>query len=222
MNYWSMKTFRFFPPVVCLAGMLITTFAVQSKAATLFSSDFNSGLPPGTSVFGSAFVDSTGGVDGSGVLKLTSAMNAQQGSFIIDSDATTPVSAFTAAFRMLVGGGNGADGLSFNFAGDLPNDVFGEEGAGTGLTISFDTWDNGGGEAPAIDAKVGGAVIASVPGSTAFRTGDFVDVRIRVDSDGTLDVSVNGTAIFNNLATTLGATSGRFGFGARTGGLNDN
>lgn len=199
------------------------SFTVQSGSASAFSSDFNSGLPPGTSVFGSAFVDSTGGVNGSGVLKLTSAMNAQQGSFIINSlDASAPINGFTATFKMLIGGGNGADGLSFNFAPDLPNEIFGEEGAGTGLTVSFDSFDNGGGEAPAIDAKVGGAVVASVPGSGVFRTGDFVDVRIHRDSDGTLDVSVNGTAIFNNLATGSSATSGRFGFGARTGGFNDN
>jgi len=61
-----------------------------------------------------------------------------------------------------------------------------------------------------------------VPGSGVFRTGDFVDVRIHLDSDATLDVLVNGTAIFNNLATSLGASSGRFGFGARTGGYHDN
>jgi hypothetical protein len=199
------------------------SFTVQSGAAAAFVSDFNSGLPPGTSVFGSAFVDSAGGVGGSGVLKLTSAMNAQQGSFIINSlDASAPINGFTATFKMLIGGGNGADGLSFNFAPDLPNEIFGEEGAGTGLTVSFDSFDNGGGEAPAIDAKVGGVVVASVPGSGVFRTGDFVDVRIHRDSDGTLDVSVNDAAIFNNLATGLSATSGRFGFGARTGGFNDN
>ena len=175
-------------------------------------------------MFGSAFVDSTGGVNGSGVLKLTTTGNGLQGSFIIhEIDGSAPVTAFTATFKMLVGGGNGADGLSFNFANDLPDDVFGEEGAGTGLTVSFDTFDNGGGEAPAIDAKMGGAVIGSVPGSAVFRTGDFVDVRIQVDADGTLDVTVNGTAIFANLPIALDSSnSGRFGFGARTGGLNDN
>ncbi|MCI0748577.1 MAG: Ig-like domain-containing protein, partial [Verrucomicrobia subdivision 3 bacterium] len=199
------------------------SFTVQSGSTTAFSTDFNSGLPPGTSVFGSAFVDSVGGVDGSGVLKLTTALNVQQGSFITgELNGGAPLTAFTATFKMLIGGGNGADGLSFNFANDLPDADFGEEGAGTGLTISFDTFDNGGGEAPAIDAKVGGAVIASVPGSTVFRTGEFVDVRIHVGTDGTLDVTVNGAAIFNNLTTGLGAMTGRFGFGARTGGLNDN
>ncbi len=209
----------------CLAGILFSvSLTIPSTVAGTFSTGFDSVQPPGTRLFGSAFMDSTGGVNGSGVLKLTTAGNGLMGSFIINEiDGSPPVGPFTATFKMLVGGGNGADGLSFNFASDLPDDIFGEEGAGTGLTVSFDTFDNGGGEAPAIDAKVGGVVIGAVPGSAVFRTGDFVDVLIQVATNGTLDVTVNGTAIFDNLPVALDlSNSGRFGFGARTGGLNDN
>jgi hypothetical protein len=218
-----MKASRLFSLVGCLAGILTSSLTVPSAAAGTFSTGFESGLPLGTAVFGSAFVDGSGGVNGSGVLKLTTTGNALQGSFIVqDIDGSAPVSAFTATFKMLIGGGNGADGLSFNFANYFPEPPFGEEGAGTGLTVSFDTFDNGGGEAPAIDAKVGGVVVASVPGSGVFRTGDFVDVRIHLDSAG-LDVTVNGTAIFANLPVALDlSNAGLFGFGARTGGLNDN
>ena len=33
-------------------------------------------------------------------------------------------------------------------------------GVGTGLIVAFDTWDNGGFEAPAIEMRWGGAIIA--------------------------------------------------------------
>ena len=51
--------------------------------------------------------------------------------------------------HIVVGGGTAlpADGYSFSF-GDIPNTSWGEEGAGAGITVAFDTWDNGGGEAP--------------------------------------------------------------------------
>ena len=168
-------------------------------------------------------VDSTGGVGDSGVLKLTTAENSQLGSFLIDDlDAGAAISAFTATFKLLIGGGNGADGFSFNFANDLPGS-FGEEGAGTGLTVSFDVFDNGGGEAPAIDLKNGGTVIVSTKGVGALiRQNKFIDVRIEVKSDGTLSLSVDNQLIYTNFPGAFTASAGQFGLGARTGGLNDN
>ncbi|MFP6895575.1 MAG: LamG-like jellyroll fold domain-containing protein, partial [Roseibacillus sp.] len=45
-----------------------------------------------------------------------------------------------------------ADGLSINIGNDLPDTIgLAEEGSGSGIRICFDTWDSGGGEAPAID-----------------------------------------------------------------------
>ncbi|HEY5909910.1 MAG TPA: hypothetical protein VJA21_04830 [Verrucomicrobiae bacterium] len=202
---------------------IIATVAATARGGS-FTADFNSGQPVGTTLYGSAFVDTVDGVGGSGVLKLTTAVNSQEGSFIIsDLDGGNPVTSFSASFKMLIGGGNVADGLSFNFAGDLPNAAFGEEGAGTGLTVEIDTYDNGGGEAPAIDVKAGGIEIAtSTVNLDVFRTGGFVDVSINWQPDGTLDVTVNGTAVYSGLIVPLLPFAGRFGLGARTGGLNDN
>src|SRR5439155_3823209 len=167
----------------------------------------------------------------SGVLKLTQAYYyGSRGSFIINNlDGGAPIAGFTASFKLLVGGAEPhADGCSFNFANDLPDDSFSEEGAGTGVTISFDSFDNGGGEAPAIDAKIGGVTVAStktiggVNVGDIFRTWDFVDVLVRVNIDGSLDLTVNGIAIYTNLPLAFTASAGRFGFGARTGGYTDN
>src|SRR4051812_48803601 len=149
--------------------------------ARSFSSNFNDGQPPEVWFTGTAFWSDTGGVGNSGVVKLTEAVNGQMGSMLInDLDGGSEITGFTARWKMKLGGGTvrPADGLSFNFAPDLLDWwAFGEEGAGSGITISFDTWDNGGGEAPAIDVKSGGMVIASARGNLElFRTGDFVEV----------------------------------------------
>src|SRR5207245_4804318 len=137
------------------------------------SADVESGYGPGYPV-GWAYVDLSGGVGGSACLKLTdSFFNGEMGSYIFDDiDGGAPITGFRASFKMLIGGGTGADGLSFNFANDYRGWEFGEEGDGTGLTVSFDTYNNGGGEAPAIDIKKGGKIIFSQKGILQlFRTG---------------------------------------------------
>ena len=200
------------------------------------SFDFNDGLvPPGTTLIsgaGGGYVDSSGGVTNSGVLKLTdnNPAGGQTGTFLIDDvDSGQSVSAFTAHFSMLVGGGTStpADGFSFVWANDLSSTVgFGEDGSGSGLIVSFDIFDNGGGEAPAIDVRYGTQNLASkkVPISFLETGSAFVDVFVRVEPDGTLDVQYNDNVVYNNLplAGYAPLAGGRFGYGARTGGLVEN
>ncbi len=96
-----------------------------------FSSDFNSGLPAGTAVYGSATVASMGGFTNSGCVQLTTATASLSGGFIIDDlDAGQPLVSFTATYKALIGEGTGADGMSFNFANDLPDGAISEEGSG--------------------------------------------------------------------------------------------
>lgn len=201
---------------------LLAGLSLCSGRAGTFNTDFSS-PPAGASLYGDQG-DANAGVIEDGVLKLTKAVGSQQGGFIIDDlDGGATVTGFTATFKLLIGGGSGADGFSFNFASDLPDGAMGEEGAGTGLTVSFDTYDNGGGEAPAIDVKKGGVVIASTKGiGGVFRNNTFQPVRINVDIDGSLDLSVGTTVVYTNLLGAFTPTAGRFGFGARTGGAYDN
>src|SRR3954451_22643633 len=125
-----------------LTAALVYLGSFGAAQAGSFTSDFNSGLPAGTAVFGNTVVSTNGGFTNSGCLKLTTAANNQNGGFVItdDLDAGQPVIAFTASFKALVGGGSAADGFSFNFASDLPFGTITEEGAGTGLTVEFDTF----------------------------------------------------------------------------------
>jgi hypothetical protein len=206
-------------------GDTLSLLAVSGVAPVTFATDFNSGVPAGSAIYGTAAVDITGGVADSGVLKLTTAQGSQGGSFIVSN--LTPglaVSAFSARFKMWVSGGsaNPADGFSFNFASDLPDAHIGggEEGGGTGLTVAFDNYDNGGAEAPAIDIKWGGVVLpgasVKVPKIQAAR---FLDVVINLDADGTLDVQFDGTNVYSNLQVPyVPVLNGKFGLSARTGG----
>src|SRR4051812_37084536 len=57
--------------------------------------------------------------------------------------------------KIAAGGGGGADGYSFNWGTDLATGGVGEEGTGTGLSVTIDTFDNGGGET-GIEIKWGG------------------------------------------------------------------
>jgi len=57
--------------------------ATSSTEAGNYSSDFNTDLPAGSAIYIDAYVDSTGGVDNSGVLKLTNAVANQGGAFYL-------------------------------------------------------------------------------------------------------------------------------------------
>ena len=211
-----------------LLACLIAVLAALAAGPTAlwaggFSANFNDNLlPPGTALYGSAYI-------GGGVLKLTDNINGQQGSFIINElDPGSEVNGVDAQFKVRVGGGTSvpADGFSFNFADDLRTDSFSEEGDGSGLIVAFDIYDNGGGEAPAVDVKWLGATVATtvVPIDTLRTGADFVDVHIRLDGDGSVDVTYDGQTIYENVFLPGYFTFyyPQTGFGARTGGLNEN
>ncbi len=195
-----------------------------------FATDFNSGLPAGSAIFGASAVspnDGTGGgYTNSGCLQLSGGLGGQGGAFIItnDLDGGAPVASFTAAFKVLMTGGDAAAGMSFNFAPDLPLAPFSMDGAGSGLTVEFDTLIDGATEpAPAIDVKVAGTVCA-----TAFfermQAGAFVDALIQLNPDNTLDVVYDGFYVCSNLDLNAcgysPAPGSLFGFGSMTGTNN--
>jgi len=161
----------------------------SSPASPLFSFDFTS-LPTNSAIYGSAYLDNT-----NGVLVLTSGDTNQTGALIIaDPVPGQVVRAFSASFKAQISPGTAipGSGFSFNWATNIPNGTWptAENGVGNGLSIAFDIYDNGGNEAPAIDVKWYGAVIAhQLVSSNLLITGtDFARVFIRLNSDDTLDV----------------------------------
>ena len=217
----------------CSLIVFLTT--VLSVSAGTFTNAFDSGLPSGTAGYGTAFVDSTGGPDGSGCLKMTTGVNSQAAGFIFnDLDGGAQIGGFVASFQLLLGGGTTAapaDGFSLNFANDLPNGAMSEIGAGTGIIVEWHTYANTS-SGIGIDVWWQGAMIATFPMATASLAlwpqnvavdpSYWADVFIQLHPDGTLDVNYNGSAIYAGLATGFVPMAGRFGFGARTGGDNEN
>jgi hypothetical protein len=201
-------------------------FRLAFAAPATFTADFNTGtIPAGTSVISNAVVTATGGVGDTGVLRLTEAVGSQFGTWIInDFSSGVPVNAFTASFKIELGNGSAppADGFSFNWATNLPAGAFNEEGAGTGLTVVFDTFNNGLSEAPAIDVKWESNVVAhsSVPFDFTAANAAFVTVQVTLNN-GLVAVAFNGATVHTNIALPgFASFSGaKFGFSARTGGL---
>jgi hypothetical protein len=198
--------------------------AGTSRSFTAFNITENfSGTPAGATLIGTATITPAG------ELQLTPNAGSSQGT-IIFNDVLNGGTAdrFTATFRLFIGQGSGnpADGFSFNIAPDLLPDPaapvgISEEGAGSGLTVAFDTYDNAGGEAPAISLKFGGAEFATTNLAKATLVNNqWVDVVIKVDADGTIDVQHNNVKYFDNLEvpgwTPIAAP--QVGLGARTGG----
>jgi hypothetical protein len=187
--------------------------------------DFEDGqIPSGTSVYGPASILTGRGFDGGNALMLTPPLNSQQGGFLIlDLVNGAPVTKFTAKFKLFIGegSGNAADGFSFNMAADVPEATVGEEGVGSGITVSFDTYDNSGGEAPAVDVKYGGQEVATtkVPKARLVNN-QYVDVTVQLNAGGTINLTHNTTNYYSKLALPgfSPPAGSRILMGARTGG----
>lgn len=243
-----------------ITGTLMVALSVLAFTTSVqaVNYDFNDGLvPAGTSVHGSAQVTATGGVGDSGVLRITENLNGQLGAFFIpEINSGNPVSAFEVTYKQRIGGGTccdggtrTADGMSFSFGSDVAAGIFStaEDGTGSGIRVTFDTWDSGGADtAPAIDVVVGGTVVASqsmdgirsggrAPAGpfindpatgqpmTLFTGDDFANVLIRLNTNNTLDVMYKDVLIFDGISVAgYVPQAGNFAFGARTGGANDN
>jgi hypothetical protein len=235
---------------------VIGAAAVSPRAAT-FNSDFNSGVPNGVTLQGDPEVTKivdTGGVNNSPFVQLTDDQGNRSGAMVIaDFNNAEPIGGFTLTAKVLVGGGSArpADGISFVWADDIPDGAWSEEGAGTGLTIAVDTYDNSGADtAPAIEVKFGGTGDADVI-ATAFLEGvregnrprpnygavtldaagnpmapqtgtNWATFKVDMHPDGKLDVVWKDVVVFTNLTIpNFEPQLARFGFGARTGGATE-
>ncbi len=157
-----------------------------------------------------------------------------------DLDAGGVIDSFTARFQIQFGPGTSspADGFGFVFGPDVAGaTVIQEEGLGSGqpnggVAVTWDTYNNNNSQnglptdPVAIEAWSGNAAgyinIVQVPFSSAVLVDSQThDVFIQLKPNGTLSVVWNNIVICTNRAVVGWAPSqGQFGFGARTGGLN--
>ena len=190
--------------------------------------DFNDGLPEGSEVAGNAEHSEDEGVDDSGALVITRALNSQLGGWLSPEIGT--VSSFIIDFDILIDGGTDmqADGMSMSISDDLvPFEAFSEAGRGSGLRVNFDNWDNGDG-APSIEIEFGDAQIAAVPMGTqadsTLDTDGWWPVHIELTTAGDLTLLYNDELIHDsvNIADFAPIENARIAFGGRTGGANAN
>jgi len=208
-----------------IGGFLVIALAGATALAGSFTSDFSDPNQLG-------FTLTYNGTDPApvienGHLALTAAVNSLQGTMIVDDlDSYQAIESFTVTFKLQIGpgSGNAADGFSFSFGQDVTSNAnFGEEGGTTtGISVCFDIYDNGGGEAPSVDVKYNNLTIAhTVFAKADMVTSKFEDVSIQLTRSGTLNVSYKGQPLYANLMLpSFVPVEGLFAFGARTGGEN--
>ncbi len=212
-----------------------------------FFNNFNSAytVPSPMSLYGNATI--TGGA-----LHLTEAVASQNGSLALTGFVNYGnLTNLTASFNIRLWDGNignPGDGFSFNF-GTLPTSATGtplfanaQEGIASGLSVCFDTYDNGvNDQAPGITVKLNGNQIAGVslagvnyysdtlsaiprdPATGQAMTilttgGGYSPVKIVLDQYGKLNVWYKNVLVLNNIYTGYSPRSGYFILGATTGG----
>jgi hypothetical protein len=187
-------------------------------------SDLNYFLPQEAKLYGNAYYTNTSGANDSPAIRLLDAATNQFGSVVIDEMTPfKPVSSFNATFLLRIGDGSSepADGVSFNFASDLPDGTSGsaEEGVGTGLSLCIDNYRGVANTAntAAMKLKWKGLEFASTP-IPVWNSTNYVPVIVSLNANGTITVTTNGVAVWSNLQTPYSPIRGRFGFYARTGG----
>jgi hypothetical protein len=192
-------------------------------------------LPPDTMTYGDAWI-ADDGTGANSCLHLTDPITASHGQFLIQNVGNGKnVRAIDIRWRSLIGGGSsgGADGYSLNWATDLPETpeyAFpGEDGVGSGLTVTVDTWDNGFEEAPGIELRWKSNLVAFAPipkddpggGLPYLRRNQFVDAQLTVDAKGLATFTYDGIEITAVLNGWKGLTRANMLLGARTGGASD-
>ncbi len=202
------------PKISCFAATAALLASLAGAQAGSFVSDFNSGLPANSSVYGTATVGASGGYTNSGYVQFNPEAAGALGAFVItnDLDAGRAVVSFTASFKVLIGGGarwNYGDGLSFNFAPDVPLDAVTNAwlGVGSGLSVGFSTRDAAGYPDPAILAF---GALTAVGASPIYvdnvRANTWIDTVIQLNPDNTLDVIYDGVYVYSKVP--LGYTPG--------------
>ena len=200
--------------------------------------DFNEGAasfaPSVTNMNGLGNLGLNGGINNGGAVTLSIPSGGSGGFVVNDPLNGAAINSFIASFKVFVGpfpnnnnnnpGGYG-NGFSFSFGpstsvfwgapniGDLSSGV---NGAGT-LAIGFPTATG----AAAVNVYYAGVSVTNVPiaDNLVLVNSQWVDVTVRLNSDGTVDVSHNGTLYVNHLALPgyTPVSGGNFLFGASSG-----
>ena len=124
----------------------------------------------------------------------------------------------------------GADGVSFNYAGDITQTLAGvstnpEGGVGTGLTVGITTYSGNGG--PYMALKYGGILLTPTISASPAVTSGWITFQIIVNSLNQVTVKAGATTMYNNiqLPSAYGAankSTWNWTIAGRTGGVSEN
>ncbi len=209
-------------------GASLSILGVNGVCASLASSGFEFGVPPGARIYGNSGVRPAGGVGNGSMLRLTDGIIGQYGAILFDDlGGGAPMAGFTASFKLRISdiSAEPADGFSFNFAADLPEPAYTsvEDGVGSGLSLCVDNYRfapyPAGGTANTSGMKVryGGVNLGGIQSPT-WNSPEFIPVTITLKVGGLLTVTVSGTNLVTDLPVPYVPAAGRFGIYARTGG----
>jgi len=185
--------------------------------------DFNGEIESSYYLNGSAVLSA-------GAVRLTPAESSQTGSLVFDAAVSRPMSWFSASFDFRIGGGSGAEGLSFSaFDADVysPLDVFGESGPGAAsLSVEFDTYDSGGENDNHLDLLFNGVSLGSYDPTFDLNNNQWHHASVVFDGEAaTVTLTPNGgspeVAYDAVPVPDYVPFPSLYGFGARTGGSAD-
>ncbi len=165
-----------------------------------------------------------------GYVRLTPANQNKTGSVIFEPITSDLIDEFIVSFDFYMGGGSGADGISFVLinADETGNDILpGDGGAGQPLVVSFDTYGSSPGDANHVEIRSNGQIIAREEAPFLLDGGIWRHAEIEFKNgqlwlkldDGTLNV----TTVWDGYPVPgVPPMHARYGFGGRTGGATNN
>lgn len=172
------------------------------------------GTPSGTLVNNASYIDHQ-------YVRLTQAVNSASGQLRVVNDISAGGNGFVADFQFWAGGGNGADGLWMYSDGNNPgNGYVGEDVNNDGYAFVFDTWNPGGNSnSGQFQLKKNGANYSTF-NYNLFDNSTWHDALVE-QYNTTGRMSLNGTLYINYNSLPADNTGSYVGFGARTGGANN-
>ncbi len=226
-------------PNVLSPNPTIAPFTLSAPLGTTYN--FNSGIPSGVKLFGTAQIETSPDPTIGGCVALTDADENENGAILltarnnIDQAHIKFNTSIGSSYDGLTGGSDGGDGFSVNISANLPlgtfiNPQFGYSPpvAEPQFTVYFNARDNGALNPVEVGVSLNGQILTNIPAGTNFTSlngappitssdGHWAPVDINLQRDGTLDLSFDGVILLTNYQTGwIGLNSAQVGLAAAT------
>jgi hypothetical protein len=153
-------------------------------------------------------------------------VTSQQNFWTIPLSCEQTIKALNASWQTLLNGpiGNAADGFSFNVGRNVGFPVAAEEGGNNGLSVTVDTFDNGGAEV-GIEVRWNGVQLGftrvppgNIHGPAELEKNVFVNANVAVSASGFVTFNYDTYSVGAQIPNYSGIVANQYVFAARTGG----